>query len=138
MILSADAFNRKQDAAFAHFSGFRDGEQYSWLWLFPNDYDGKTQAIALPTISRFLPESDSLGSLVEATLPRQTQGQPQWSYLQELPIEWIQQGIVDLDPIQEIWLGFDWRKYASNRNIDRAARRYSVEEFKEQCRKVTR
>ena len=139
LILPDAAFNPQNDAAFAHFSGLKDGVQYSWLWVFPDDLPGKTEAVSLRTVTRFLPDGDIIGSLVEATLPRAPKDQPAWCYLQKLPIEWVNDGIIDLSAVDEVWLGFDWRSYGlDHHDVDRAARRYSTEEFRELCRRTTR
>lgn len=111
LILPSTALPRP-DPAFCHFSQMRDTGEFSWLWFFPDRH----QAAAL-RIMQAMPVRDDLAELVQLTVPREMPGcqnQPTFlqvvdaAYLSNLPLR-------DLG-IDEVWIGFDYRRYIGDRN----------------------
>lgn len=114
------------ESAIAHFSQLRDGDEYSWVWLFPD----QPQAVALRLLPRFLPEDDPASTLISSTLPGDRPGQPKECYLQELPADWLSRcGLLE-EGIKEIWLGFNYRHFVKDRNLRAATSEVlSTDEF---------
>lgn len=114
------------DPAFCHFSQMRDTGEFSWLWFFPD----RQQAAAL-RIMQAMPVHDDLAELVHLTVPQEMpgcQGPPTFlqvvdaAYLAGLPLREM--------GIDEVWIGFDYRRYIGDRNA-RAATELALpaEEF---------
>jgi hypothetical protein len=101
------------EAAIAHFNILRNGVEYSWLWLFSD----AREAVALRLFPNFLPPEDDMGTLIKATLPPDRAGQPQNCYLQIVPLQWLLTWDLLGNDIQEVWFGFDFRKFKLDRNL---------------------
>ena len=119
------------DAAIVHFSTLREGEQYSWLWMFNN----QNEALSLRLLPRFLKASDDpVSTLLTSTIPENEPGQPTTTYLQVLPTNWFKTW--DLSEIHEVWLGFDWLKFRDDRNLRSSSQQFSVDEWLELVARV--
>jgi hypothetical protein len=115
----------------AHFSTLRDGEQYSWLWLFDNAYE----AVAVKQLPSHLSDDDPVGDLIGATLPDESL-HGQTCYLQSVPRSWFKQIPFAELGIHEIWFGFKWKVFCEDRSLRAATSDIlSAEEFMEALRR---
>ncbi len=118
------------DAAIAHFSTLRDGAQHSWLWVFAE----RTEALSVRMLPSFLGEDDPVSTIISSSLPPNEPQKPLATYLQVVPIDWFLQW--DLDEIQEVWLGFNYKQFILDRVLQSAAQVFSTEEFLAYVRRV--
>ena len=115
---------REVTPAITHFSRLSEtGEEISWLWLFQD----AREPIYLRLLPERLPDSDPVGSLIEATLPPRNPNEPPRLRLATVPHKWLV--TLDLTPVQEIWVGFDIQTFLHYRSLERAATRYGRDEF---------
>jgi hypothetical protein len=111
LILPFTAIPEKPEPAFCHFSQMRPEGEFSWLWFFPS----RQQAAAL-RIMPSLPVNDLLAELVQSTIPRSLPDCPTPTYLQEVDVGYLGSlPLLELG-IHEIWIGYDFKKYISDRN----------------------
>jgi hypothetical protein len=123
--------DKPTEAAIAHFSILKDGEEYSWLWLFQD----QNEAIALKILPDFLGEDDPDATMITSTLPPTPPGERSGVYLQPVPATWLKDWQLQELGVHEIWIGFDFRKYRSDRNLRVATTNIlSTEEFLEALR----
>ncbi len=117
--------------AIVHFSRLVDGQQWAWLWLFKN----REEAIALRLLPEFLPDSDPVGTLISATIPKRPPGKPASCYLQVVPDVWLQEWDLLDNEIYEVWLGFDRKRFVLDRMLQSAAQVFGSEEFQTMLRR---
>jgi hypothetical protein len=99
------------DPAFCHFSQMREDGVFSWLWFFSD----QQQAAALRTM-QVMPVRDDLAELVQLTVPRSLPDCPNPTYLQVVDADYLR-GLPLRDlGINEVWVGFDYRRYIGDRN----------------------
>lgn len=99
------------EPAYCHFSQMRDDGEFSWLWLFPNQQN----AIEL-RLMQSMPVRDDLAELVQMTVPRSMPGCHNPTFIQVVDTDHLS-GLPLLElGINEVWIGFDYRKYISDRN----------------------
>jgi hypothetical protein len=116
--------NPEQDAAIAHWSTIRDGEQYSWIWLFP----GLKEAVAVRALIHFLPD-DANRALIEGTILRE-------SYVQIVPRQWLlEDWHLTENGIHEVWFGFDYLRFKEVWELKACAQVFSVDEFLEHLKR---
>ncbi|MCD8487950.1 MAG: hypothetical protein LRZ84_14740 [Desertifilum sp.] len=111
------------DPYFAHFSRLDDeGNPIYWLWLF----DDIKEAVSLKLLPNYAPE---VASLIEATLPKRNPNEPDRVFVQILPLEWIPQMRLAEFEISEVWVGFDYKRFAVTGSLMESTTRYEVAEF---------
>lgn len=124
---------RKGESAIAHFSGFKEGEQYSWIWLF----EEQKEALRLRLLPQFLDEDDGAATLITATIPDNPPGQPVNTYLQVVPIRWLQEDWNLLEAgISEVWVGFNFKQFTLDRTLKACTQVYGTEEFLEMLKRL--
>ena len=99
------------DLAFCAFSEERIGRPFSWLWFFPD----RRQAASL-RIMQALPVHDDLAKLVALTIPRELPDCHRPTYLALVDRHWLARLPLQELGIDEIWVGFDYRAYARDKN----------------------
>lgn len=99
------------EPAFCHFSQMRDTGEFSWLWLFPNQQN----AIEL-RLMQAMPVRDDLAELVQMTVPRSMPGCSSPTFIQVVDTGYLSELPLPELGINEVWIGFDYRKYISDRN----------------------
>lgn len=113
------------DPAFCHFSQMRIGKEFSWLWFFPD----RQQAAAL-RVMQSLPIHDDLAELVALTIPRELPDCHTPTYLALVDQHWLARLPLQDLGIDEVWVGFDYRAYARDKNPRAAVSEVlSAEEF---------
>lgn len=123
--------NPEQDAAIAHWSTIRDGEQYSWIWLFPT----LKEAVAVRALTHLLPD-DANRALIEGTIPREPSGTPKLSYVQTVPRQWLlEDWHLTENGIHEVWFGFDHLRFKEVWELKACAQVFSVDEFLEHLKR---
>jgi hypothetical protein len=101
------------DAYLCHFSTLRDGEQYSWIWLF----DDLPNAVQIKILPSLLSDDDPIGTLISSTLPNpDTHGRKQ-TYLQSYPSAWLKELDFESLGIHEIWFGYDHKRFVLDRSL---------------------
>lgn len=99
------------EPAFCHFSQMREDGEFSWLWFFPD----RQQAASL-RIMQAMPVRDDLAELVQLTVPRELPDCHNPTFLQLVDVGYLARlPLLDMG-IHEVWIGFDYRKYVSDRN----------------------
>lgn len=131
LILPPSVPTTPPDAAFCHFSQMRDTGEFSWLWFFSNQHE----AVALRTM-QIMPVRDDLAELVQVTVPRSLPDCPNPTFLQMVDVGYLAKLPLRELGIDEVWIGFDYRRYIGDRN-PRAAigQALAVEEFCEVARR---
>lgn len=120
------------DAALVHFASFDAiGQERNWLWLFHSE----AEAMALRCLPQFAQGKEI--DLIETTIPPDQPGQPQQIYLQCVPRSWLLNLPLAESGISEVWLGFDYKKYAWDRLLEVSCDRLSVDEFLSMLRQST-
>ncbi|MGA1114340.1 MAG: hypothetical protein ACO3TI_05260 [Aquiluna sp.] len=112
------------DPAFCHFSQMRIGNQFSWLWFFQSE----AEAVALRLLQD-LSITDSLAELVALTIPKSLPDCVP-TYLVLVDQRWLASMPLRELGIDEVWVGFDYRRYVRDRNPRAATTTVlSAEEF---------
>jgi len=116
LLIPSSAGNQFSNGAIAHFSRFNsDGEEISWLWLFEN----QAEALRLRLLPQIAPSIAGVG-LIDATLPKPPPGKT-YTFCQVVPVRWFNSWPLELQGIYEIWIGFDWAKFVSTRDLSQSA-----------------
>lgn len=102
-----------EDPYLCHFSTLRDGEQYSWIWLFP-DPNNAVQVKLLPS---FLADDDPTGTLISSTLPDENKLDRKMVYLQKYPAVWLRDIDYEAIGIHEIWFGYNHKQFVLDRSL---------------------
>jgi hypothetical protein len=113
--------------AIAHFSEMSpEGTEFSWLWLF----ETKDEALRLRLLQQFQGRVETRdANLIQDTLPKPPPGEPEACYLQDVPLKWLS-GILPQTPdIKEVWVGFDFKRYVSDRKLRFSTQVFPTEEF---------
>ncbi len=104
---------QQKEPAYCHFSRLSaEGEEESWLWLFPDT----RQAASLRLMQR-INIDDRLRDLVELTIPMSLPDCTYPTYLQVVDLDHLRRAPLEESGIVEVWIGFDYRKYASDRRM---------------------
>lgn len=128
---SVKEIEQTPEAAIVHFGGLNvEGQEKNWLWLF-NEVREAASLRLLPTFA----EGREI-DLIEATLPQDQPGKPPQVYVQIIPREWLLDWRLEEQGISEIWLGFNYKIYAQDRNLLATCQRFSTEEFLEKVKRT--
>jgi len=102
----------------------RIGNQFSWLWFFQSE----AEAVALRLLQD-LSITDSLAELVALTIPKSLPDCVP-TYLVLVDQRWLASMPLRELGIDEVWVGFDYRRYVRDRNPRAATTTVlSAEEF---------
>ena len=101
------------DPALCRFSEERTGRAFSWLWFFPD----RQQAASL-RVMQALPvhDDDDLAQLVAMAIPRELPDCHRPTYLALVDQHWLARLPLQDLGIDEIWVGFDYKAYARDKN----------------------
>ncbi|NER81435.1 MAG: hypothetical protein F6K42_18085 [Leptolyngbya sp. SIO1D8] len=96
--------------AVAHFSRLLDdGQERSWLWLFPD----LQQAVSLRMCSQQTVDLEM--DLIAQTLPTAAPGEREICFICKIDLDWLLPLIPE--SIREVWVGFHWKRYVQDRNL---------------------
>ena len=100
------------DPAFCAFSEERIGSRFSWLWFFPD----RRQAASLRIMQALPVHDDDLAKLVARTIPRELPDCNRPTYLALVDRHWLARLPLQDLGIDGIWVGFNYRAYARDKN----------------------
>lgn len=103
--------------AFAHFSTMLEGTERSWLWFFPQVQQAASLRILPASQKAAFGGCDNNCDLIEATLPEAAPGEISPLTLVLVDQNWLARLPLEELGIHEIWIGFHWRRYLSDRNL---------------------
>jgi len=119
--------NPTQEPAYCHFSRLSpEGDDISWLWLFETPIEA-----ASLRMMQTMQLKDALADLVEITIPITLPDCQVPTYLQPADLSYLGRLHLHELGIHEVWLGFDYKRYAAQRSMAGAATLVlSADEFK--------
>jgi hypothetical protein len=110
-----------RDPYLVHYSVMQLAEEFSWIWLFTDIQ----QPLRLRTMAGILDKDPNLDP-IRAALP------PQSSVTILVDPRWF----VGVEGIQEVWIGFDHKRYHADRILRQCPEMIlPLEEFKDLCRR---
>lgn len=112
--------------AIAHFAEMSpEGAEIAWLWLFASPNEARQLRLLQQFSTRVEPRDINL---IGDTLPMAPPGEPDPCYLQNVPVSWLAE---NLPPdIREVWIGFNFKSYVSDRKLRFSAQILSATEFR--------
>ena len=101
------------DPALCRFSDAKAGRAFSWLWFFPD----RQQAASLRVMQAMpVHDDDDLPQLVARAIPRELPDCQRPTYLALVDRHWLARLPLQELGIDEVWVGFDYRAYARDKN----------------------
>ena len=112
LILPGAIANQSEEPALVHFSRMViGGAERSWLWLF----DGVGAGVSLKMVPRYAEGAEA--DIIEATLPPPPPGEPSPVVLHYIDVPWLRGLPLSELGIHEVWVGFDYKRFARDRNL---------------------
>ena len=109
--------SQPQAPAYCHFSRLSpEGEEIAWLWLFSTPIEA-----ASLRMMQAMQVQDALADLVELTIPTTLPDCSTPTYLQPVDLSYLAGQPLQELGIHEVWLGFNYKRYAAHRSMVTAA-----------------